>query len=71
MASFLATFVQAPYIYDCRKIRYCFSSANFICYIPILVAAELHKTHVSLFVIFFLAFSFCFHVTVPQPTGKH
>ena len=53
MAGFLATFVQAPDIYDCRKIRYCFSSANFIRYVPILVAAELHKTHVSLFVFFF------------------
>ena len=70
MAGFLATFVKAPDIYDCKKIRYCFSSANVIRYAPILVAAELHKTHVSLFVIF-LAFSLCFHVTVPQPTGKH
>jgi hypothetical protein len=60
MASFLATFVQAPHIYDCRKIRYCFSSANFICYIPILVAVELHKTHVSLFVFFFRPFHFVF-----------
>jgi hypothetical protein len=27
--------------------------------------------HMFHFLSFFLAFSLCFHVTVPQPTGKH
>ena len=70
MAGFLATFVQAPDIYDCRKIRYCFSSENFIRYVPILVAAELHKTHVSLFVIFFWPFHFVFMSPFRSQLGK-